>query len=1045
MDQCNKHFEDWTAHATVEWFLSELINKSLTNCTEEQFTLEQFTFSDDFCEGLNNVYFIDCLRHQVETGKIFHAIERHLITEENWKEFPNLYVPAIEHIAEELGTEENWKEFPNLSILLLSIARNSLGSQDQESTRSTLLDVVKQIYDRFKKKSDSCDSDSKCELCNESQSPAVKKDFCKSRYLVFRAGCQLLHFQDDENVKWDRKKFAEFVRQYSDEISKFRMLYYSTNNTTVFIRRNIERWNRINDPDEKFKYLEEYYDLNPLRFELPIQSRSSEAFKFAERFAQDFENPEKNKQTISENFVKNLAERFRIIQWEILVRNIIEEPVQNRLCFYPISEQHKISGVPGDKDFLKNFINEARKIECRFEPSHGEIPTKERYNENSLPDKKIILDKDDPRLKQVIGCHESFDMLLPEAANRYSFVHKDFVDSFANMRDSYRASNTMLIEDGELSFFSLLWLLRYARSAKKPKNSECWSSSPNDWISSPDKELTSRFRLKKSSSGSFENDWSVCNMYELAEECGLIVLLKTDSTDPSKWTCIPTRRWTSLITWLRRLNDNLITPREDDKKYLDDLVEKLKHDDSLLKRLPVKIIDYDTDSTSFIKQLWKFLASEDLQKKLNQLDGFLSGASTSDTPFAEKLGGLVEVLDKHSLLNAESKSSTGLDDTVLLRCCRGFIPLEHLIRAYKPCEFHLLFQALNWEESFHGHSKQAPISIGCATIAGRVEPEPIGESERSQDSTNGGSETDQDLPDNSKNSEVTVTDFDRWMEPYRTLFSALSTNFTLPAVKDASERKGIELGTQKQQIYFAHQTAGLLDTIWIDPKRNDLDFRSKFALWLARIHVTDIWGGFPLNTDEKIYEVDFPELKSFNQGQIFEELVKLGLRGGFLRAQKPPKSGKDDDPLWDLTEHCENLQVENPDLYDVDKLISHLCDSLSFKLPDTDPPDWVTTTVFAMCFYHGMRQAVFHALEAFILIDDKCVQKENPCLWIEWNDQHVSIYNRGRVNTKNYREPPRDRGFFERFVKLAKVFKIDGPEPSTHPADTWQLVIRKEK
>ena len=84
----------------------------------------------------------------------------------------------------------------------------------------------------------------------------------------------------------------------------------------------------------------------------------------------------------------------------------------------------------------------------------------------------------------------------------------------------------------------------------------------------------------------------------------------------------------------------------------------------------------------------------------------------------EKLGRLVECLDNYSLLKV--KSSAGLDD-VLLRCSRGFIPLEHLFRAYHPREFHVLFQALNWEESSFMDANQTPVSLSITTIVGRIE------------------------------------------------------------------------------------------------------------------------------------------------------------------------------------------------------------------------------------------------------------------------------------------------------------------------------------
>ena len=1052
MDPCNQPFGDKTAHATVEWFLSELPKFN------NRSTKEKLAF-DDFCEGLNSVYFIDCLRHKVKKDK-----DRNILKN-------------IEHIAKELKKGEKWEEFSNLSILLLSIARTPLKNKDQESTRNALLYCVKEIYNCFNEKSESCNSRSLSCLCNESQSQDEKGvDYCKSRYLVFRAGCQLLSFQDDKDADWKKwkRKFEEFGRKHSEEISKFRMLYYSTDNITVFIHRIVERWKQVRDSTAKegdftaqeFKDLDnKYYDLNPLRFELPVQSRGAEAFKFANDFIQKFEKPKANKQTISKDFVRKLANRFRIIQWEILVRDLVAEAGGDRLCFHPISVAHTISGMPEDEDFLTSFIDDTRQIECRFERSYGEIPTNERYNEDRSSKDKIILDEN--QAEKVKECHKSFEILLPETPNKYYFIHEDLVKSFANVRASdkstNRSFNTMLIEDGELSFFSLLWLLRYARwtvdKGAKDENSEEWKSKLKKWKSvKKNGELTSRFRLKKKegSSESFEDNWSECNMQEFAEECGLIILFKKndqtdDHEDPSQ--CIRTRRWTSLITWLRRLNDNLRVTDKDDKPRLES-VDKLDHSDPLLKRLPIKILDYGKKRTSFIKELREFLASDGLTGMLNTLDKSLSDASTSYKKFTAELGDLVTSLD--SLLKVES--SAGLDDEVLLRCCRGFIPIEHLIRAYKPCEFHLLFQALNWEES-SGHSKQAPISIGCATIAGQVETEPMGESEMSQKTTIGGVETDSDSRDDSESSEVTVTDFDRWVDPYRALFSTLSTNFALPAVRKSGE----QIGKITQKHYFAHQTSGLLNTVWSDKNRSQLSFESNFSLWMAKTQVTEIWGGFRIDTREKIHEDrDFNSFsqrmevdwKALDGRGIVEKLVYLGLHGGIRRSLQ---SSNRPFARYIATNIFAPLNLSSDQPKKVEQILGNVLDSLSFCLPEDEPPIWVDTKAFSLCFYHGMRQATYHALETFF-DDNRKDNPKKPCLGVVWKDQRVFIGNRGKVDSEEHLAPnfkTTDHEYFHLFEKnTEKEFETEGPKPVTiddaiwedkwEDEIIWQLMITKE-
>ena len=943
MSQCDKHFDDSTAHATVEWFLSQLLNS-------EQVDL---AFLDDVCRDLNAVHFIDCLREQVAKRK-----------------YGNEHFERIKDIANRL--DQDLTGLPNLSVLLLSITRDSFDDSQNQPLRIALISVVKTIYDDYMKESKNCSPDSKCVLC-DSRAKDEKSPFCESRFLVFRAGCQLLHFENDE---W-KSEFAKFRRFYSEEISKFRMLYYSTDNTAVFTRRVIARWERVSNPvAREFTNLEKYHDLNPLLFELPIKARSAEGFKFA------------NHKKIGGDFAKKLSEQFRIVQWELLVRNLVEEAIEGRLCFHPITDEHDIPGKP-DNQYLIDFINDARKVEWWLIPSGGEIPTKKRYGKNSLSTKEITLDALDS--EKVTQCYISFNILLTEISNSYRFVHEDLVNAFGNLRASDGSSNersntinTMLIEDGELSFFSLLWLLRYARYTVE-KNGRNWKSELKDWQSlDTDKKFKIRFRpgfhtdegkLARLSASSdwipSEVDWSECNFIEFAEECGLIILI----TVPERKRIIPTRRWRSLIKWLRRFNDDLSCESQMDIKVLNS-EQSLYFDNSLLRQLPVKRLDHDTEKSCFVRKLWRFLASKELKDMLNKLD-VISDASMSRKDFAEKFGGLIQTLDP--LL--EVKSSAGLEDTVLLGCSRGFVPLEHLFRAYNPCELHLLFQALNWEESHLGKQTQSPISIGAATIAGRVESDPTDESNRSQDAKTGQVEERPVSKGNSKSLEATVSDFDRWMDPYRSLFSVLSADFSLPAVQESSEKIGVQTGTETQQRYFAHQTAGLFDMIALDQKWKELGFHSKFALWLARTQVIEIWGGFPIDTRELIHK-EIPAWMNFTEREIVEGLVNLSLVGGIIRATKAPKTksgGTRDRRRRLFTDYARKelqpplaLAISNNDSRQIEQVAANTLSQLSFCLPkDISLPGWVNTKAFAICFYQGMRQAVYHALETFVLIDEK--------------------------------------------------------------------------
>ena len=967
MSQFNLHFGDLTAR-TVEWFLESL-------------TEGGWTPSEELCKELNVVRFIDCLRDQLE------------------KE--NKFFEYIENIATGLlddKSDKSWKNRPHFSILLFSIARNFLVNQSLESVKKTALyRVAEKIYEHFKTHPDSTES------CSH----------------VFKTGFQLAYFQ--ESSDWHRE-YTTFKDSNYKKLSELRLHYYSVTNPADFSKKVVERCQSIGTIPSGFEeWDKEFHVLNPLLLELPIFVKSSDALKFANKFIQDLENKK-------QDVVSELSKEFRCLQWEILIRNLIEE-TPGKPSFYPITNKYKDSGMP-EFPFLIKFIQDAREIERNFIPSHGEIPKKKHNSSTSID--RFLLENEDLE-RTVEDCRKSFYTLLPKIPNDYAFVHEDLVGSFVNMQPNASnaseqqtsdnsssadsSSNAILIEDGELSFFSLLWFLRYSVAQGKPP--KAWGLGPDKL--EPDKELPVRFRPNDNKS---PDDWwdtvKYYNMYEFAEESGWVIRL-------SESECIPTRRWRSLLAWLRRLNTDLkgFSPNEEPCKTL-------SHNNPVIQSLPVKRLKYEKeDQVSFIKKLRNYLASDELDNYLKNSDVFLPGFSIDCEDFAKALGCLIETLV--SLMAMEKSASRGLED-VLLRCCRGFIPLEHLFRAYQPCQLHILLLALNWERSSE-NQQLTPTAISGTTIAGRVETE--------------------------RNPMVGSENYLKWVTPYWSLFSSLSSQFTLPNVKKESE----QMGAQKQQRYFAHQTAGLLGTVWQDRERHDLDFpASQFALWLALIHTQEIWGGLELDTNVKIYDEDFPKWQNLDAEGIFDEIFKLGIRGGIIRAARPPKpSGLGlDDPKWQLTNYVANNFLEGR----YEEIVSHvrklLLPNLSkngslldwVKTPgDVSLPDWVDTKAFAVCFYHGLRQSVYHALQTFVLVDKVHKVDNKPCLWIEADTQNVLIYNRGKV-VKNRIYESTDRMFFDKFVQKAtdfcnqegidKKFKIDGPEPARNMTNTWQLVIGKE-
>ena len=980
----HKHLGDLTANATVEWVLLKL--SSANNLAEAVADLPE-----DLCEALNTTRLIDLLRVLVKERSAFESIER---------------------IAKELVEREEWRDYPRLSVLLLSIARECLEELSNEDIKKTnLYRAGERIYYHFMEQPDTYD---RC-------------------VYVLKAGFQLFHYDQDE--KWHRE-FKEFQALYDNLLVELQVYYYFGDNfAELSDQAKTGRGQKriIDSVSQSSKYPnKELKELNPQRLEFPILARSTEALKFASRFTQglDLENDE-----VEEN-AKKMAQEFRILQWEILVRNLVEEDRDHEFRFYLYRDtvDYNIPGSPKE-DFLISFVDRARMAECRSIPLSKQILMEESDEKGS---------DDTETLKEKIGSsYESFKGLLSKVPD---FVREDYVHSFVNMRNEDLSLNVMLVRDSELSFFSLIWLLRFATSE---------GEQVKDWKLNPEDKRKVCFRPGDAKPS--DKWWSSCNMYEFAEECGLIIRLRNSE-------CMLTRRWRSLTAWLRQLNIDLEKAYKNDEKVLQAAEKEkiLSHNNPLLQRLPLKRLNYDKDTElSFIKDLWGFLVSDPLKALLEKLDNLPETAMSCDE-FANKgLGPLLESFDP--FLKVES--SAGLED-VLLHCCRGFIPLEHLFRAYQPYEIHLLIQALNWERSFLVDGEPAPISLGFASIVGSVPYENLSDSESSQNET---AAFDQwlvpyrsllsFLSSDSGSSQNETAAFDQWLVPYRSLFSALSADSVLPDVQKSIK----QIGEQGQQRYFAHQTSGLLGTIWLDPEREKLNNQSKFALWLAKTQVTHIWGNLLIDVEEKIYDQDqFPVWRGFDARKIAEELVNLGIRGGVVRAAKPPKGGRSMfDPEWqadlEFSKYAIGLERQiRDDSDEARKIIEEIRLSLSNGLPSTSPPDWVTTHAFAMCFYHGMRQAVYHALKMFHQDCTKSMSK-NEYLQIKWDNKSVSIYNRGKVDLKEHctsRFKATDREFFDIFENKAlgekkgekiKVFKIEGPQPMdpSKVSDMWELIIRR--
>lgn len=200
-----------------------------------------------------------------------------------------------------------------------------------------------------------------------------------------------------------------------------------------------------------------------------------------------------------------LGPKYRVLEWEIFVRDLDAADARNPLQYYFASHRKRTSDGP-----LGLLLPRPARLKLLENARSPSMSTNLRADE---------IDQD----------IKSFARLGPERVRlAYPRIHHDLFRLLVRRPAGGHRQSAMLLEDGELTFYSLLWLLR-----------RVGSDGTNDWCNSPEDS-----RLVRLDSRSGDPQWAHATLHDLLEQCGVIIVIQGQY--------LPTQRWHSLCDWIRQ-------------------------------------------------------------------------------------------------------------------------------------------------------------------------------------------------------------------------------------------------------------------------------------------------------------------------------------------------------------------------------------------------------------------------------------------------------------------------------------------------------------
>jgi hypothetical protein len=499
---------------------------------------------------------------------------------------------------------------------------------------------------------------------------------------------------------------------------------------------------------------------------------------------------------------KVMMEEFRIQQWEIQSRDFMAERRRSYRISYNVATETLIdgkdTGLPGccPPDTIEKMIRISRK--CLYD----------KYSKTCLNIR--TRDKKEAGKKEIKKKSKQFKLLLKDAHhfNLWGFedILKTINSEINETKDKMLVFRGITIPDGELTFFSLLWLLR--RMRRYPGKCDLYKQS--EWLEgkSKSKNYCPHINFEPCEEAKSGSWWTPISLSEFALLNGLLICINEGEEDESKRGYLFSERWFIMINWLSRWNEHV----SNDKKY---------------SRLPLKELSDGTvgnvnhDYDVRIKKAFRdFLGSEALRKFLykrndDSVNPDIDIGTFGTEHFSKFVECLLPLLEENvnndvekyikdpDLIKAEIKQSEWPSkDYSLFRLARvQLLPAEFLLRAYQPYQLHLMILALDISERDQNNIQNlttqnkkllVPSSICFASIAGKI-PEEIEFNAINE------------IPEESKAFE--------WLAPYSMLFSSMSTHFSLKKIRDDYLSMGKEVAQIENYGVQVHEKRHFLRII----------------------------------------------------------------------------------------------------------------------------------------------------------------------------------------------------------------------------------------
>lgn len=408
------------------------------------------------------------------------------------------------------------------------------------------------------------------------------------------------------------------------------------------------------------------------------------------------------------------ARSLRILQWEVMPRDLVEEATRGRITYGVGTNILHVSGLIPE-EFHKRLV-----LESWVDHSEGIAPSVAEDVGRSAWDTSNLTGRLGDR-------RERFGRLLAEVGEETATAYQDLIGTFGRLRvsrDGRSVFQALLVEDGELTFFSVLWILSLMVSSSR--------EDPMDWLlSSRPLDLSTRKTEEPLRFGSVS---------DLLLDLGLAGWTVASVNREGKSVLAPTRRWWSFVKWLVETRDR-VRVRAAEVLEADELQSLTARQESLgagdatdsLRKylvrlegvLPVKLYNYSTADERYLAKLAEFFLGPQLESYLrDEANQLAQRCSTVERfvrchliPLWESMEGLI--YEERSQPTGH-EASTSDKSKLLLRLCRApHLPLEYYLRSLQPYEMNLIIIPFN-SVLEPDQGELTPGSLGFVTVAGQV-------------------------------------------------------------------------------------------------------------------------------------------------------------------------------------------------------------------------------------------------------------------------------------------------------------------------------------